>query len=55
MNKEQKKELLKSKIKKMKQRLKDAEIIIDTIQLNSNPVFLYTGKTVYNEKYKRNK
>lgn len=47
MNKEQKKNLLKSKIIRMKEKLQEAEFILSKIAEDSNPMFLYKLKEEY--------
>ena len=51
MSKEQKKNLLKSKIRKMKKRLLNAELLIAEICPDSNPAYLYQLKKHYIKEY----
>tara|TARA_Y100001963_G_scaffold145941_1_gene220235 strand:- start:818 stop:991 length:174 start_codon:yes stop_codon:yes gene_type:complete len=50
MNREQKKNLLKSKIIRMKQKLQEAEFILSEIAEDSNPMYLYKLKEEYIKK-----
>jgi hypothetical protein len=56
MNREQKKNLLKSKIIRMKQKLQEAEFILSEIVEDSNPMYLHKLKEEYIKKnYGKNK
>jgi len=53
MNKQDKKQLLKNKIQRLKQRLLDAELLIAEICPDSNPEYLYLQKKIYIKKGKK--